>query len=86
MAAENPAKGTRHECANKRRPAGRGPGVALDGGRCGLCRGLVAGLRSVDSVLGSCVVSLLPVDRHSHTGEALAFFFYDVPKVMLLLS
>jgi hypothetical protein len=32
------------------------------------------------------VVSLLPVDRHSHTGEALAFFFYDVPKVMLLLS
>lgn len=31
------------------------------------------------------MVSLLPVDRHSHTGEALAFFFYDVPKVMLLL-
>lgn len=32
------------------------------------------------------VVSLLPVERHSHTGEALAFFFYDVPKVMLLLT
>ncbi|RAP42017.1 hypothetical protein BYZ73_06580 [Rhodovulum viride] len=28
----------------------------------------------------------VPVDRHSHAGEALAFFFYDVPKVMLLLT
>lgn len=32
------------------------------------------------------MVSLLPVDRDSHTGDALAFFFYDVPKVMLLLA
>jgi len=32
------------------------------------------------------IVALLPVDRHSHTGEAFAFFFYDVPKVMLLLT
>ncbi|MDU8927933.1 permease [Alisedimentitalea sp. MJ-SS2] len=32
------------------------------------------------------LVSLLPVDRHSHTGEALAFFFYDVPKVLMLLA
>ncbi|WP_372840873.1 permease [Phaeovulum sp.] len=32
------------------------------------------------------IVSYLPVDRHSHTGEALAFFFYDVPKVMMLLT
>jgi len=32
------------------------------------------------------VVSLLPVDRHSHTGEAIAFFVYDVPKVLLLLT
>ncbi len=32
------------------------------------------------------LVSLLPVERHSHTGEALAFFFYDVPKVMMLLT
>ncbi len=32
------------------------------------------------------IVSLLPVERHSHTGEALAFFFYDVPKVMMLLT
>lgn len=26
------------------------------------------------------------MERHSHTGEAIAFFFYDVPKVMLLLT
>ena len=32
------------------------------------------------------VTSLFPVDRHSHTGEAIAFFFYDVPKVMMLLT
>lgn len=32
------------------------------------------------------VVSLLPVERHSHTGEAIAFFVYDVPKVLLLLA
>ncbi len=32
------------------------------------------------------VTSLLPVDRNSHTGEAIAFFFYDVPKVMMLLT
>ena len=32
------------------------------------------------------IVALLPVARHSHTGEALAFFFYDVPKVMMLLT
>ena len=30
--------------------------------------------------------TLLPVDRQSHTGEAIAFFFYDVPKVLLLLT
>lgn len=29
---------------------------------------------------------LFPVDRHSHTGEAIAFFIYDVPKVLLLLT
>ncbi|MBK1665283.1 hypothetical protein CKO38_10750 [Rhodospirillum rubrum] len=32
------------------------------------------------------MVSMLPVDRWSHTGEALAFFFYDIPKVMMLLT
>ena len=30
--------------------------------------------------------ALLPVDRHSHAGEAIAFFLYDVPKVMMLLA
>ncbi|MFN3972516.1 MAG: permease [Gemmobacter sp.] len=32
------------------------------------------------------VTSLFPVERHSHTGEAIAFFSYDVPKVMMLLT
>ena len=31
-------------------------------------------------------VSLLPVDRKSHLGEAIAFFIYDTPKVLLLLT
>jgi uncharacterized membrane protein YraQ (UPF0718 family) len=38
------------------------------------------------SPLAEWLVSLLPVERASHTGEALAFFFYDVPKVMMLLT
>jgi uncharacterized membrane protein YraQ (UPF0718 family) len=28
---------------------------------------------------------LLPIARDSHAGDALAFFFYDVPKVLMLL-
>lgn len=32
------------------------------------------------------VTGLFPIDRHSHTGEAIAFFFYDTPKVMMLLT
>ncbi|EEW26901.1 hypothetical protein [Rhodobacter ferrooxidans] len=32
------------------------------------------------------MVSLLPVARHSQTGEAQAFFFYDTPKMMQLLT
>ncbi|KEO52583.1 permease [Thioclava pacifica] len=32
------------------------------------------------------LTSLVPVDRHSHAGEAIAFFLYDVPKVMMLLT
>jgi len=32
------------------------------------------------------VVSLLGYDRSTHTGEALHFFFYDTPKVLLLLG
>lgn len=31
-------------------------------------------------------VSRLPVERQSHLGEALAFFIYDTPKVILLLT
>ena len=31
-------------------------------------------------------VSLLPVDRKSHLGEAIQFFVYDTPKVLLLLT
>ena len=36
--------------------------------------------------LSEWITALFPVDRHSHTGEAIAFFFYDVPKVMMLLA
>jgi hypothetical protein len=32
------------------------------------------------------VVSLLPVERESHLGEAIQFFVYDTPKVLLLLT
>ncbi len=34
----------------------------------------------------SWVVSLLPIDRKSHLGEAVQFFVYDTPKVLLLLT
>ncbi|SOC10979.1 hypothetical protein SAMN05877809_105196 [Rhodobacter sp. JA431] len=36
--------------------------------------------------LSEVLTSLLPVERHSHTGEAIAFFLYDVPKVLFLLT
>jgi len=36
--------------------------------------------------LSEWLVSMLPIVRRSHTGEALAFFFYDTPKVMMLLT
>jgi len=32
------------------------------------------------------VLAMLPVDRNSHLGDALQFFFYDTPKVLLLLA
>ncbi|HEX5697233.1 MAG TPA: permease, partial [Rhodoferax sp.] len=32
------------------------------------------------------LVAALPVDRTSHLGGALQFFFYDTPKVLLLLT
>lgn len=31
-------------------------------------------------------VSLAPIERHSRMGEAIAFFLYDAPKVLLLLA
>jgi len=31
-------------------------------------------------------VSLLPIDPASHLGQSVTFFFYDVPKVLLLLT
>jgi len=36
--------------------------------------------------LSEAIVSLLPVDRETHLGGALQFFFYDTPKVLLLLT
>ncbi len=32
------------------------------------------------------LTGLLPVDRASHAGDALAFFLYDTPKVIMLLT
>ncbi len=32
------------------------------------------------------ITHLVPIERNTHTGEALAFFFYDTPKVMMLLT
>jgi hypothetical protein len=32
------------------------------------------------------LVSLLPIERNSHLGQSIAFFLYDVPKVLLLLT
>ncbi len=36
--------------------------------------------------LSEMLTALLPVDRDSHLGGALQFFFYDTPKVLLLLT
>ena len=38
------------------------------------------------AALSEWLVSFLPVARSSHLGQALAFFFYDTPKVILLLT
>ncbi len=35
--------------------------------------------------LATALTAALPLDPASHAGEALAFFLYDVPKVMMLL-
>jgi len=36
--------------------------------------------------LSEWLVALLPVERNSHLGGALQFFFYDTPKVLMLLA
>jgi len=54
----------------------------------GLALGLVAWALIYSQLIPASewAVSVLPVDRASHLGEALAFFFYDTPKVLLLLT
>ncbi len=48
--------------------------------------GLWAALYSQLVPFSQWAVSTLPIDVHSRTGEALAFFLYDAPKVLLLLT
>lgn len=36
--------------------------------------------------LSKAIVRSLPVDRSSHLGSAMQFFFYDTPKVLMLLT
>ena len=36
--------------------------------------------------VSEAVVAALPVERNSHLGGALQFFFYDTPKVLMLLT
>lgn len=36
--------------------------------------------------VSEAIVAALPVQRNSHLGSALQFFFYDAPKVLLLLA
>lgn len=36
--------------------------------------------------LSVALLSLLPVDQRSPAGQALQFFLYDTPKVLLLLT
>ena len=45
-----------------------------------------AGLYSQLIPFSEWLTALLPVDRKSHLGEAIAFFAYDAPKVILLLA
>ena len=36
--------------------------------------------------LAEALVAQMPVDRASHLGGALQFFFYDTPRVLMLLT
>lgn len=51
-----------------------------------LAAALWLGLYQLLVPLSEAVVGLLPVQRDSHLGSALQFFFYDTPKVLLLLT
>jgi uncharacterized protein len=48
--------------------------------------GLWAALYSQLVPFSEWAVSALSIDAHSRTGEAIAFFLYDAPKVLLLLT
>jgi hypothetical protein len=45
-----------------------------------------AALYSQLAPISEWVVSQLPIDRKSHLGDAVQFFVYDTPKVLLLLT
>ncbi|MGZ8251135.1 MAG: permease [Methylophilaceae bacterium] len=47
---------------------------------------LWAGVYLMLPALSETIVSALPVTRDSHLGGALQFFFYDTPKVLMLLT
>ncbi len=51
-----------------------------------LALGIWIGLYALLVPVSEGIVALLPVDRASHLGGALQFFFYDTPKVLLLLT
>ncbi len=51
-----------------------------------LALGAWVGLYLALAPMSEAVVAALPVDRDSHLGGALQFFFYDTPKVLLLLT
>jgi uncharacterized membrane protein YraQ (UPF0718 family) len=44
------------------------------------------GLYFILAPVSEAIVAALPVDRASHLGDALQFFIYDAPKVLLLLA
>jgi uncharacterized membrane protein YraQ (UPF0718 family) len=51
-----------------------------------LAAALWLGLYQLLVPASEAAVALLPVERGSHLGNALQFFFYDTPKVLLLLT
>lgn len=68
--------------------APRGPSAAAMPWIAGTAAGIAlwAVLYSQLVPFSEWAVSLLPLDRHTRLGEAVAFFLYDVPKVLLLLT